>query len=784
MKAAQQTQAQKAAPPPPAPVQDDAPQQDHPQLSALSLVVSDPRTLVLMLNSPEAGVCGQACEALSKFAEQSDKNRSDLLKVGALRPVLELLGSADALVLKNASLCLATLSESVEVRKEIRHNDGLEALVELLSLETDNEIQENATLALAHMAADFASKVEIFRLGGLEKIVKLLQHTDPDVQGNVTHALSLMLEEYNCRSIFGKLNGIGPLLDLLTSEYTEIQEHVLLSIAKCAQDAFNRAEIRKLGGMEKLAAFLDASHEDLHESALNALANCLEDNESMELFQKSGGLQTLLGLMKTSEAPVVLQHAALAIARAAKAEESRLIVSDENGLPPLLRLIASEHANVAAAGAFAIAMLSESRSISAAVGQVDGLSPLMALLSRDDTDVLDKASLALANCSVNMENRKMIQQLGGIEILVGLLSKESSPTTQANAAVILSNLSKDATYRADIRKAGGIAALVAAMEGTKDADVQSKTALAIAESMYDAEGRAELREKGGVRLLVALLKSESTDVRRNSAWAIASCAGDELTALEITSEGGLEILQDLAESTTKQNSKFASLALDKLLHHNLPAKYWLRGTLAPADQTRDGFYDMGQSRSGSAFATLTDLQARPVDKRRAVVLVDSSSDAEFARQIDYAIQTVKPCETIRTQAERLAVFVAECMGGVVAPERLANFSFELPISQIKVELQSNVVPVGSIRTGIFYHRALLFKAIADRIGLSVSLVRGVYNRAWNTVALGDGAPLESSSSGRSLSSRGAMREYVVDLMHDPGHLYEISSSDAQKYMRL
>ena len=40
---------------------------------------------------------------------------------------------------------------------------------------------------------------------------------------------------------------------------------------------------------------------------------------------------------------------------------------------------------------------------------------------------------------------------------------------------------------------------------------------------------------------------------------------------------------------------------------------------------------------------------------------------------------------------------------------LANFSWELPISEIKQQRQSNVLPLGSVTIGIFYHRALLFK---------------------------------------------------------------------------
>ena len=54
-------------------------------------------------------------------------------------------------------------------------------------------------------------------------------------------------------------------------------------------------------------------------------------------------------------------------------------------------------------------------------------------------------------------------------------------------------------------------------------------------------------------------------------------------------------------------------------------------------------------------------------------------------------------------------FVSDKMGGPIPKEDVANFSFELPISQLKHDLNSNVIPIGSVETGIYYHRALLFK---------------------------------------------------------------------------
>ena len=55
------------------------------------------------------------------------------------------------------------------------------------------------------------------------------------------------------------------------------------------------------------------------------------------------------------------------------------------------------------------------------------------------------------------------------------------------------------------------------------------------------------------------------------------------------------------------------------------------------------------------------------------------------------------------------------MGGSVLKDDMASFSFELPISQLKTEMDSNVIPIGKIKFGIYYHRALLFKVLQTYI---------------------------------------------------------------------
>lgn len=56
------------------------------------------------------------------------------------------------------------------------------------------------------------------------------------------------------------------------------------------------------------------------------------------------------------------------------------------------------------------------------------------------------------------------------------------------------------------------------------------------------------------------------------------------------------------------------------------------------------------------------------------------------------------------------------MGGEIDRTKLCEFSWELHVSELKFELQSNIIPIGKIQRGIHYHRALLFKVSIEKNG--------------------------------------------------------------------
>lgn len=121
-------------------------------------------------------------------------------------------------------------------------------------------------------------------------------------------------------------------------------------------------------------------------------------------------------------------------------------------------------------------------------------------------------------------------------------------------------------------------------------------------------------------------------------------------------------------------------------------------------------------------------------------------------------------------AASLAKLVCERLGGCIHYDRYQLVDFSGEISRLMTARASKVLPIGDLRRGVARHRALLYKALADRVGLAVGLhmgkcLRGAHaHHSWNSMV----------SEGKVL---------VVDVLHSPGMLYEDGTDAALKYKR-
>jgi hypothetical protein len=164
------------------------------------------------------------------------------------------------------------------------------------------------------------------------------------------------------------------------------------------------------------------------------------------------------------------------------------------------------------------------------------------------------------------------------------------------------------------------------------------------------------------------------------------------------------------------------------------------------------FFDTGALPLHESFRGLEELRSARFNPRREVLLVDTTSDAPDADLIEF-LTSVAPSEGHAADPVELARAVANRMGGSVPFSDLTTYSTSLSVSELKLEAGSNVIHLGKVRTGTYYHRALLFKVAADHLRIPSVLLRSEYGRAYNVVY--------------------APKAMVVDVMHEPGQMFPI-----------
>lgn len=127
----------------------------------------------------------------------------------------------------------------------------------------------------------------------------------------------------------------------------------------------------------------------------------------------------------------------------------------------------------------------------------------------------------------------------------------------------------------------------------------------------------------------------------------------------------------------------------------------------------------------SKMPSLMDLQGSPVSDNITweAVVVNKAADANLLQleqsALEVTVATLTSESVGQNMVQRLAILVSNHMGGPVGnPDKMLlawrNFSYKL-----KATLGSNVLPLGSLKTGMARHRALLFKVLSLSLSFNV-----------------------------------------------------------------
>ena len=657
------------------------------------------------------------------------------------------------------------------------------------------------------MSNEYSSRVQLSTNGGLEALITLLNASvpdpndkkavtpPPDLLRNLGRALLLNMDEYDARAQLGKLGCIESLFLMLNSEFNEVQSLGLQCIVNAAKNAYNREIIRICGGLTRLIDYLtEEEMKPTHGKALEALASVLRDEAAMEIVSQRGPIDkqnptgtpapivVVIDFIKAADHDVAIAAMCCVAAASANAANRRRFKDNDTEAAIVARLWSDDAKNplnprVGLAAVGAVIALAQGESNSEELATAGAIPRLTKLLSWDDEACQTGAFQALAVMTQLAQTCSLVVEVEALPKILEAMESEVLARVES-AAVIVYNLASNVAPREALLELTPVAAVVkcVAHDDERIKTAGCKALCLLAQSQKCCAEIADI--DGSVDALCVAASSLDTLLRKAALQTIRACATHKKLASLLCNAGVLETIQENVLSVGHP-SPFATAAYAQLLDQNLSAKYGVRNQLGLCDTIHDGvFFDSGRYKKDQPFASLQTLQAKPVDSKRPVLAVNTSAAAEggeaWAPPADPALEALlaSVAEQLtadmdtKSKIEKLAQIVSDRMGGPVAhPAGSSAFSYELAIVDLKQKVGSNVVPLGELSVDnhkdavyTYYHRALLFKVLADKAGVPSVLIRGEYNRAYNVVYLPE--------------------SHVVGVTHKPGSLYPIQNISA------
>ncbi|XP_050379176.1 serine/threonine-protein kinase CTR1 [Argentina anserina] len=267
---------------------------------------------------------------------------------------------------------------------------------------------------------------------------------------------------------------------------------------------------------------------------------------------------------------------------------------------------------------------------------------------------------------------------------------------------------------------------------------------------------------------------------------------DEVVGAEVCRDGLAQRCKEsyyLQLRLAKRLGSQATLASEVLLLNNsglevtdvetVSYRLWVSGCLSYNEKISDGFYSIlgmnpylwvmcNDEEEGTRLPSLMSLRdIKPGDTSMEVVLVDKNGDSRLKELQDKAHELYCASENPLVLVEKLGKLVAIYMGGTYPVEQGDLHMRWKVVSRRLREFQKCIVlPVGSLSMGLCRHRAILFKKLADYIGLPCRIARGC------KYCVAD----HQSSCLVKIEVKQFMREYVVDLVREPGNVHDPDSS--------
>ncbi|CAO2594837.1 Armadillo repeat-containing protein 3 [Lemmus lemmus] len=733
--------------------------------------------LIRLLSSPDPDVKKNSIECIYNLV-QDFQCRTTLQELNAIPPMLELLKSEYPIIQLLALKTLGIITCDKESRVMLKDNQGLEQLTKILETKELNDLHVEALSVIANCLEDMDTIVLMQQTGGLKKLLSFAENsTIPDIQKNAAKAITKAACDPENRKLFHEQEVEKCLVTLLGSDNDGTKIAASQAISAMSENSSSK-DFFNTQGIPQIVQLLRSDNEEVREAAALALANLTTSSPAnANAAAEADAIDPLINIL-SSKRDGAIANAATVLTNMAIQEPLRLVIQTHNVMRALLGPLRSTNTVVQSTAALTVAATACDVEARNELRNCGGLEPLTKLLHSKNDEVRRHASWAVMVCASDELTAVELCRLGALDILEEInlsVSRKNKFSEAAYNKLLNNNLSLKYSQTGYLSSSNiisdGFYDYGRINPGTKLLplkelclqEVNDHRAILLVNSKSDTSPPPSMEDKSSDIGYGRSISSSSSLRRASKEKATAGFGSPTEEKSEPTSGRSTVVSKGATKEKGESLNFFQNI--QKKNSHELQ----LICSFYPVWKGR-GKKEEEKVKEEEEVLAVPKLTEGSPDKEWY-----PPSDPEFCMYVYEVTKSILPIINIKDQIEALAKYVADKMGGKIPKEKLSDFSWELHISELKFQLKSNVIPIGYIKKGIFYHRALLFKALADKIGVGCCLIRGEYSRAWNEVKL-----LNEARKG-IIGRLPQPEEYIVDLMFHPGALLKLRSREADLY---
>ncbi|KOC62292.1 Armadillo repeat-containing protein 3, partial [Habropoda laboriosa] len=694
----------------------DREQQIKNQFDLLRLEVKYPGTAILLLQCKEKPILLAASAALAKFGAKSEENLEVLFNLEIVDSVLPLITHEDLFTRRFAAKLLAEMAVIPNVRYFLLDfNYYIPHFIKVLINEEDMFMQEFSSLILAEISTDVFGAAQLLKqCSDMNFLFERIQSPDPDVKKNIIQIMyNLLQDPLGAQEIImTKDFDMQLIYKLFNSSYLEIQKlalDVIADFVRRNKNEYLHDHFRRTNGLQALLQVLEKREwEDIHKKVLKILCLACDNVTTVELLDDIGGIKQILKYTEdTSNSKLFMEAFDLAVCLS-QTPKGRKALYTYGMVDYLLHaLVGSMQPDMYEITCHGIGMMTlynhaakdltesnyvfKNEKLKWPVRQA-ALFALKQLLRCNISNCQNFLNIQGQNYLLSL----MKQTVGKvpIEILVGVV--ESFIIIARNLALRRSIISTDL-----------IDTLSASFELTCKSMNDFKVICCTALSILCTEkfGRQEFLKTGRAKRLYNLLFPILDDILK-----FKFCPLEPIYVVNCIRPRQSSLLEEECDRLSLQEPSILSIDSKRIFLSTEIRRMTMESRFGRL-QCDSHLYD---------YIELFKCNLIAAESKNVV-----SKTRQGLVNINY----------IASRAKMLGKFVAQQMSG---PDPLINcidHQLEIHLKEIKKSIGTSVIPLGMLRVGSYFERALLFKVIADRVYLPAALVRGEYGKAWIEIAV-------------------------------------------------